>query len=175
MSPDDGRILLTFSEVLARWRAHPLRQSEIPIEHEVSLPIPTKRWGEPAYVFFAAPGVREKGRRSQTGAPDRWWAIAAHGGRVLAYALLDVVPLVDVPRSEREAAAGSPATVAEHRQRLSTIEALMDTLALAFFEGRQPDEALKGTLATTLAAHVGAERLDGYRAFAPDFMAWLGD
>ena len=49
-------------------------------------------WGEPAYAYFAAPALRKPDQPMQQGAPDRFWVLAAHGGRVLLYALSKAVP-----------------------------------------------------------------------------------
>src|SRR5215470_12331995 len=83
--------LLSFSQIRERQKTHPLRQSEVPVEHAVSLPLPTKRWGEPAYAFFASPAFRIPGKPVEQGPPDRWWAVKAHGGAIMIYALWSVV------------------------------------------------------------------------------------
>ena len=75
------KILLTYSEARKRQRNHCLRQSEIPVEHAISLPLPTKRWGKPSYAYFASPSLRSPGHPVEQGAPDRWWVTDAHGGK----------------------------------------------------------------------------------------------
>ena len=50
--------LLSYQEFRKRQATHMLRQTEIPVEHAISLPLPTLRWNRPAYIAFASPAIR---------------------------------------------------------------------------------------------------------------------
>src|SRR5262249_49277433 len=74
-------------------RDHYLRRSEIPMEHLVSLPMPTLRYGEPAFALHACATVREASGTQSCRPPDRHWAIAAHTKTLLFYARTSILPL----------------------------------------------------------------------------------
>jgi hypothetical protein len=165
--------LLSYSEARSRQRTHPLRQTEIPVEHAVSLPLPTRRWVGPGYAFFAAPSTRVPERPPVQGAPDRWWVVDAHGGRLILYALCAAVPFApgttwgdsDLPPVTR--------SLDELRGALQQIGVWMDAAAPEFFAGRPGDPALRLTLAEALKAHLPPPLQPQYRALAADFFAWL--
>jgi hypothetical protein len=165
--------LLTYSEVRNRQRTHPVRQSEVPVEHAVSLPVPSKRWLGPAYAFFAAPAARAPDRPQEQGPPDRWWVVDAHGGRLIVYALCAAVPFA--PEAAFQAVTLPPVTrtLDELRAALKAIDALMDAAVPAFFAGQPGDPAARKALADALQAHLPQPLQPQYRALAPDFFAWL--
>ena len=55
---------INYGEIRQRQRTHVLRQTEVPVDHAVSLPLPTLRWGRPAYACFASPAIRRPGQPS---------------------------------------------------------------------------------------------------------------
>src|SRR5262245_1516343 len=86
---------LNYTTIMKRQKTPALRQTEIPVEHYVSLPLPTKRWAEPGYAFFASPARRVAGQPMIQDAPDRWGVLAAHGGRLMVYALCEAISFVE--------------------------------------------------------------------------------
>src|SRR5437870_13877920 len=100
---------LSYKDMRKRQRTDMLRQSEIPVEHAVSLPMPTKRWLGPTYASFARPALRRPGQPMEQGAPDRWGVVDAHGGRLIIYALWRVMAFaqgvswttITLPRTEQ--------------------------------------------------------------------------
>src|SRR5437764_15393128 len=84
---------LSYSDIRQKQRNSSLRQAEIPVEHAVSLPIPTLRFGSPVYAGFASPALRQPEQPMRQGAPDRWWAVDARSGHLALYALATVVPI----------------------------------------------------------------------------------
>src|SRR5947209_18594491 len=89
---DSGKLYLSYKEMRKNQRIHMLRQAEIPVEHAISLPLPTQRLPDPGYVFFASPAIRRPKEPMEQGAPDRWWVVDAHNGQLLIYALWEVMP-----------------------------------------------------------------------------------
>ena len=65
----------------------------VPIEHAVSLPMPTMRWSSPVFAVFAGPALRRPGRPLELHPPDRWWAVDAESGDLVAYALTSHIAL----------------------------------------------------------------------------------
>ena len=165
--------LLSFSEARERQRSHPLRTYEIPVEHAVSLPLPTRRWGTPAYASFASPALRRPGQPVEQGAPDRWWAVGAHGGRLIIYALWKAAQYADGVNWTTVALPQVTATIAELKEALSRIEELMDALVQAFFAGEGGDVQGRKALSDALEAYLPEPIKLQYRALAPDFFAWL--
>src|SRR5918995_6847373 len=87
---------LRYTELKKRLANNALRLSEVPEEHFVSLPLPTRRWVGGAYASFASPARRQPGRPLELDPPDRWWAASARGGAIAVYALQTAVPYADV-------------------------------------------------------------------------------
>ncbi len=161
---------LPLAELRGRLRTHPLRLSEVPVEFEVSFPVPTRRFGPPAYAWFAGPCVRRPDGPAEHAPPDRWWAIDAATGRLLVYALAAVHPFADLPAAPVVVPV-PPRSVADQRAAVERLEAALTAAATAFFAG------LPDATRPALREAVGAVLPDGlrptYRALAPDFFDWL--
>jgi hypothetical protein len=164
---------LTYRQAREQQRSHPLRLAEVPVEHAVSLPLPTLRWGTPAYAQFAAPALRSPEGPQQEGPPDRWWALDARSGRLLVYALVSAVPFAAGAPLEAVTLPPAGCTLDELRRRHAQLEGVLGGLSPEFFAGRQGDPAARRQAADLLAAVIPAALLGRYRAFAPDFFAWL--
>lgn len=162
---------LTYAEALAWSRDHALRLSEVPVEHAISLPLPTRRYGTPGFTQFAAPARRSPGQPTLQSPPDRWWIFAAEGGRLMAYALTAVFPVPGQDGfADVEANPPSP-SVAALRAALDAFAADMEPAVVDFFDGRpaaDADRLLHG-LATLVPPAVAPQ----YEALAPDFFQWL--
>jgi hypothetical protein len=152
---------------------HRIRTAEVPIEYFVSQPLPTLRWSRPAYAGFAGPARRIPGQPPKLGAPDRWWAISADHGRLLAYALVSAVPFAEsIPAGPVtfRAADRSLSAVREGRRLLAE---LLTGLAPAFFGREDGDAAARDELAEVISQVLHAEAMPWYRALTPDFFGWL--
>jgi hypothetical protein len=164
---------MSMTEVSQRQRTHPLRLAEVPVEHAISLPLPTRRWGAPAYACFAAPAVRRPENPPQQSPPDRWWAMGAKNGRLLAYALCQAVPFADSSGWCTVTLPEVGLSLAELRQALADLEAQVTRLAPVFFNGERGDLAARKALSESLERCLPAPLLPQYRALVPDFFAWL--
>jgi hypothetical protein len=151
-----------------------VRTAEIPVEHFISLLLPTRRWSEPAFAGFAAPaGARRPGRPARLSTPDRWWAVGAQSGALLAYCLTRAVPIaeglpegpVELPLITR------PVEAVEEDLRM--LSELMERAAPAFFAGEAGPASLRGDLRQLLAAQATEPVLPWYQGLAPDFFGWL--
>lgn len=166
--------ILSYSEIRNAQRTHPLQKALVPVEHAVSLPIPTKRAGHLAYAFFAAAAARQPGKPMRQGAPDRWWLLDAHGSAsVIIYALSEVQPF----STENFEAVTLPlisGTLADLKAALANLEAQMNALTPVFFADDAGDAEAKKELLTSLLAVLPEPLQPQYRALAPDFFAWLG-
>jgi hypothetical protein len=165
--------LLTYSELRERQKSSVLMRTEVPIEHAVSLPLPTLQWAEPAYAYFAAPALRTPDAPMQQSAPDRWWVLAAHGGRLMIYALSKSIPFPGTTTFEPVTLPRMAMSRDELRQSLKTMEDLLDGLAPQFFAAEPGDEAMRRNLSAMLAEMLPKPLQPQYRALAPDFFAWL--
>ncbi|BCM94389.1 hypothetical protein IAD21_06296 [Abditibacteriota bacterium] len=165
--------ILSYSDIRNVQRTHPLQKSLVPVEHAVSLPIPTKRAGHLAYAFFAAPAARQPGKPMRQGAPDRWWLLDAHGSAsVIIYALCAVQPFA----TETWGAVTLPpvaGSLADLKAALANLESQMNALTPVFFAGDAGDASAKQELSAALMAVLSEPLQPQYRALAPDFFAWL--
>lgn len=164
---------MSYKDMRKRQQTSMLRQAEIPIEHAVSLPMPTKRWLGPAYASFASPALRKPGQPMEQGAPDRWWVVDAHGGRLIIYTLWKAVAYA--PEVSWTTVTLPPATqsIAEQQAGIEAIELLMDTLVPAFFTNEEGPASTRKALLEALQTYIPAPLLPQYRALTPDFFAWL--
>lgn len=165
--------ILSYSDIRNIQRTHTLIKSQVPVEHAVSLPIPTKRAGRIGYAYFAAPAARRPGQPVRQGAPDRWWIFDAHGSAsVLIYALCQAQPFSS---DNWEAVTLPPiaGTLTDLKAALADFEAQMNALVPAFFADEAGDATAKGNLSAALKTVLSEPLQPQYRALAPDFFAWL--
>lgn len=163
---------MPYARVRKEFANHPVRFAEVPVEHFLSLPVPTMRWQRPGFAGFACPATRSPGQPQRVGAPDRWWALQAHRARLLGYGLVAAIPLsaqrfepVTVDRRDR--------SVAELEEDLGLLAELMDGAVAPFLAGERGDETARGDLREVFTAAVTPSVLPWYQALAPDFLAWL--
>ncbi|MET7403864.1 hypothetical protein ABZS66_61390 [Dactylosporangium sp. NPDC005572] len=161
-----------YSQARRRLQTHPVFAGEIPTEHSRSLPLPTRRFGRPAYAGFAGPAQRRPGQPLRLATPDRWWAVGAADQALLVYAQAPAVPfpgeLADGPVE-----VSNGRSIAAAREDLAVLDELLDAAAPRFFAGEAADPPTRSALREQLAAVAGAGTLPWYRALVPDFFAWL--
>jgi hypothetical protein len=151
---------------------HFLRRWEIPLEHHLSLPLPTQRYGEPAFAFYACPIVREPPAAPRCRPPDRHWAFSANSGALLFYAQISVLPLAPPGESWSVVTLEASAdTVTALVDQLNALAPIMDRASAAFFDGEGYPHGEQ--LAEEFVRTVGRSVLPFYRAMAPDFLGWL--
>lgn len=167
------RISLSYKEMRKNQRIHMLRQAEIPVEHAISLPLPTKRLPDPGYVFFASPAIRRPNEPMEQGAPDRWWVVDAYNGRLMIYALWKAMPFARSVSWTTQTLPVPIQTLEEQQTSLESIESLIDTLAVAFFMNEVGEHATRKALLEVLETFLPSPLFPQYRTFAPDFFAWL--
>jgi hypothetical protein len=166
--------LLRYSQARTELASHPLSVAEIPVGHEISLPVPTLRFGQPGYAWFAAPARRRPGQPLVLGAPDRWWVLGAARRGLVAYARAAAVPFTSEPlapqRAELPPVTRDLEAIAED---LRLLDSLGDRAVPGFFAGEPGDPELRADLLAVLTAHVTPLITGWYRALAPDFFGWL--
>jgi len=165
--------LMSYFEIRERQKSHILIRSEVPVEHAVSLPLPTMRWEEPSYAYFAAPALRRPEEPMQQSVPDRWWVIAAHGGRLMVYALTKSIPFPSDAAFEAVTLPRVTMSREELRQSLKTMEGMLESLTPHFFTGEAGDSIERRNLGEMLAELLPKPLQPQYRALVPDFFAWL--
>ncbi len=165
--------LMTYTELRGNERVTTLRRLEIPNEHAVSLPLPTKRWGEPAYAFFASPARRRPRQPMEQAPPDMWWAISAVDARLLIYAASSILPYAKDEGWKRVTLPRDTRTLDQAKNDISVIERSIDDLAPAFFEGDRGSESVRHTLIQALVQHVPDLLMPQYLTLVPDFFEWL--
>ena len=153
---------------------HPVLTAEVPVEHFVSEPpLPTLRWSRPAYAVFACPATRIPGQPLELDKPDRWCAIGADHGRLLAYALVRVIPFAEsIPEGPVTVrSTGRPLSAVREDRRL--LGELLTDAVPAFFSGDDGDAAVRADLAEMLGQVLPREAMPWYVALTPDFFGWL--
>ena len=164
---------MSYKEMRQRQFSHMLRRSEIPIEYEVSLPLPTKRWGRAAYASFASPAIREPDQLMRQEAPDRWWIIDASSGRLLLYALWNILPYAQDVQWSMVTLPPVALSLEELEEKLDSLETLIETLAPSFFLNEEGARVQRHTLLQALKEYLPEPLYPQYYALTPDFFAWL--
>jgi hypothetical protein len=164
---------LPFGDIRAKFAAHPVRRTEVPVEHSISLPLPSLRWGQPVFAGFAGPAWRVPGQPLELSTPDRWWALGPDGIELVVYARTSVVPFGDVPTGGRIQVSPLGRSLAEAQQDLLMLDELMNNAVPVFLSGTPGTEPMRADLAAAFAVVVPAETTPWYRALVPDFFAWL--
>ena len=165
--------MLNYSEARKRYDNSIFRKTQIPVEHAVSLPMPTKRLGIPGYAYFASPALRLPGEPVEQDPPDRWWIMDADSGLILIFAQWKVMPFTTDVNWTGGSLPPVSANIDELRQVITDIENKMDVLAPAFFEDMPGNSKTRKDLAQTLTKYIPEPLLPQYCALAPDFFAWL--
>jgi len=164
--------LKTFEQICTELKAGPIGQHEIPVEHTVSLPLPTLRFHTPAYVAFAAPAIRKPGRPMLHDAPDRWWAVSPESGHLIFYARTNAAPIEGAEHFSRQEI--PPPTSLETLQATQKdIAFLMNVLAPIFFGRDDGDPTMRHRISELLGKVIPSVLLPLYRAVAGDFFSWL--
>ena len=163
---------LPYAEIAQQKGLRALLQTQVPVEHAVSVPLPTKRWQVPGYACFAAPALRVPDQPARQGAPDRWWVIDARSGRLIAYALCRAVPFGST--AGEDVTLRQPGhSVEALRELFAHLRAQIGAQAPDFFDGKTRPAAERNALKELLEAAVPAVLMPRYRELTPDFFAWL--
>lgn len=171
--------LIKYGSLVKALRTNTTLMNEIPVEFARSLPLPTMRWGQPAWAFFAAPAVRVPGKPHRQGPPTIYAVIAARsadpGGDILLCSHTDAVPFAAAPLHEQELPP-NPMTIQQMKEHMRAIEPLMDQAAELFFDSAaQPAaKAAHQALLPHWQALVPRQLWPHYGALVPDFWSWLG-
>ena len=166
--------ILPYPEAADLLRGLPFRAAEVPVEHAVSLPLPTGRAGAPGYAQFAAPAVRRPGAPTVQSAPDRWWVLGAESRSVLVYARVSAVPF-GAPAFDRQEVPSPAPDLAAAQRAQAEFTAAVAAVTGPFFAAAPAPAAARAAVPATLARAVPAALVPVYRALAPDFFTWLED
>jgi hypothetical protein len=173
MTPMTSTGWLSYSDARAQFGTHPIRISEIPVEHAISLPVPTLRCGEAGYAGFAGPARRVPHAPRQLGAPDRWWVLGAQRRGLLLYCRTTAMPFTGELSPEQVTLPLVTRDLAAVEEDLRVLDALMDRAAEEFFSGQPASTDAAADLLATLTAYVSPAVMGWYRGLAPDFFGWL--
>jgi hypothetical protein len=166
---------LSYAQARERQRSQALRQSDVPIEHAVSLPLPTRRWGDGGYAQFAAPCSRAPDRPTVQSPPDRWWVFDAKSGHLIVYALTSAIAFPADSASQFTSVELLPMkeSIAAMRDSLAVLDTVMEHIVRDFFHGHPGDPEARRHVAALLSAVVPTALIPRYRALVPDFFVWL--
>lgn len=170
---------LKYAIVRQLTNTHSIRQGEVPTEYFVSFPLPTLRFGLPAYACFAAASSRKVPPIGSTELleitqqqPDRWWLFSARSEQLLQYAQCQLTNFTDQPLPEQITFTDSR-KLSEVRQAMKTFDHLMENVVIAFFNQLPVDSSLRHNLQAILHELIIPDQLPVYESLVPDFFAYL--
>jgi hypothetical protein len=146
---------------------------EVPIQSYLSIPMPTKRFGQSAFASFSCPEHLVVGQKPDIAPPDRWWLFDERAKHLLCYSIIAVTPFAQPMPHPGSGDAPVAISVDEKGRLLAQVLTRIDTIAPAFFKDDTRPRGQRLELLRCLSNYVGAELLPYYQALAPDFFAWL--
>lgn len=163
---------LIYSDVASSAGSANRMHVDVPIGYAVSLLLPTRRFGFPAYAAFASPSLRDPGKPVTQGPPDRWWLLDARRGSLALFAMCRIYHFADT-HFETVVLPSPTGTLANLREELADIRTQMDGIVLTFFQGEAGDQATQRKLLAALKSRIPELIWPQYEAIAPDFFLWL--
>lgn len=157
----------------ARQQMQRIRAAEIPVEHAISLPVPTMRWGAPGFAHFAAPATRDPEGPTRQAPPDRWWVIDARRGSLLIYALMSAFPMATDRHFDSSEIHAREQDLERVRQLHSDLDTAMDGVLADFFASRPGEAVQRRRVVELLGLLIPTPLTTIYHALSPDFFAWL--
>jgi len=157
--------IMTIEEISQALSHHAVISHELPMEWELSLPMPTLLPGRPAYTWFACPASRRPGQPLHLSPPDRRFTLDASNARLLVYDTGEwkkpdwhalTLPPNNKSRSELSA-------------DFQNIVSTLNSAAQALFAHQNPPAGTR----EALTAYLIPEMLPWYQALAPNFWQWL--
>jgi hypothetical protein len=173
MTQDRELVPAPYEQIRKNFAEHPVRHAEVPIEHAISLPMPTLRWSLPCFAGFAGAAVRVPNRPLRLAPPDRWWALHAEGRRLIGYGLTSALPFSEDLGSQEAVVDRSGRSLADLEEDLRLLNQFMDQVVPLFFAGSRIDPIIGGDLLEALSAYVTDAVEPWYRELAPDFFRWM--
>jgi hypothetical protein len=164
---------LSYADARRQFGTHPIRISEIPVEHAISLPVPTLRCGVPGYAGFAGAARRVPRAPLQLRRPDRWFVLGAQRGSLVLYALVTAVAFTEELSPEQVTLPPVTRSLAAVEEDLRMLDTLMDRAAGEFFAARPADKDLATDLLAVLTAYVSPLVMHWYKGLGGDFFRWL--
>ena len=164
--------ILSFLDAYEKQSDHPLRNAEIPEEYSLSIPLPTLRFGVPAYAGYSSPASRSPKNPTRQSPPAQWWLLDAVSGRLLLFAACRIYPFTD--QTFAEFTHPVPALSMEEMEAdWEQFTRLMEELAPLFLSGVDAEKQSRQALAEGFPKNFPEPLLLQYHALAPDFFTWL--
>jgi len=151
---------------------------EVPVEFAKSIPLPTLRWGQPAWAVFASPALRLPGHARLQGPPKYYTVISAYvtgeEPQLLLHSRTDAAPLTDDTLSE-VSLPNAAFSLEEVKGAAIALQPLLDAAAKAFFAGSTPGDSadLRKQTIRQFRVLVPFMLWPHYAALVPDFWSWL--
>ncbi len=170
---------LSYAAVRQLTHTHSTRQGEVPTEYFVSLPLPTLRFGLPAYACFASASSRRvppvgsiESLEITQQRPDRWWLFSARSEQLLQYAQCQLIDFTDRTLPEHITFTDAR-QLSDVRLAMKTFDHLMEKVVVSFFRQSPVDYSVHHDLQTVLNQLITPVLLPVYESLAPDFFTYL--
>jgi len=161
--------ILSIEEISNMLSNNAIARTELPIEWELSLPMPTLRLFKPAYVWFANPTERHPGKPLRLFPPDRWFALDASNGQLLDFNAWEA-PLKTIKESWHEFDLQiSDLKREEAINEFNNLIEVLNYLTLSFFSNQHT----MVSKVKVITEYLDPLTLPWYRYIAPDFWNWL--
>ncbi|HWQ46031.1 MAG TPA: hypothetical protein VN376_04145 [Longilinea sp.] len=157
--------IMTIEEISQALSHHGVISHELPMEWELSLPLPTLLPGRPAYTWFACPASRKPGHPLHLSPPDRRFTLDATNARLLLYDTGEWLK----PGWQAVTLTPSPKGRAELTTDFQNVVSVLNNAAQALFTRQSPPAGAQAALTN----YLNPEMLPWYQALAPDLWQWL--
>jgi hypothetical protein len=161
----NGTKIMTIEEINQALSHHSVISHELPLQWELSLPMPTLLPGRPAYTWFACPASHKPGQPLQLLPPDRRFTLDASNARLLVYDTGEWRKpnwhTLTLPQNNKSRAE----LIADFQK----VAQALNSAAQAFFLHQETPAGVY----LALMAYLIPDILPWYQALAPNFWQWL--
>lgn len=150
-----------------------IRESEIPVGHYISWPMPIIEKNLKGFISFASPALRQPDQPMKIGTPDRWWILNADNGKLIVYALCTAMPYANYKFHEPFTLPKIQLSIQEIRQKQDSMAILMDSIVIDFFDQKPINLTTRNAILEIYKALIPGSLFSDYRVIAPQFFSWL--
>lgn len=174
MTVSTEQIWKTYAQARKLLMTHCVKSAEVPTDSYVSYPMPTKRWHLPAWACFSG-STSARPVAQDTFEPNRWWAVNAQSGRLIAYADEKAVSAFSIAAEHHRLVSRTTEfqSIDEAVEASRQLERSLDLVVEHFLIGRPAPERNRREAISAIQAAISANLICHYETFADDFIAWL--
>jgi hypothetical protein len=164
----------TYGQARKLLMTHCVKIAEVPTDSYVSYAMPTRRWNLPTWACFSGSSL-VRPVPQDTFEPNRWWAVSARSGRLVAYVDEKAVSAFSIAVEHQRLVSRTTKfqSIDEVVEASRQLERSLDLVVEHFFDGRPAPASNRKDAIDAIQAAISANLINYYEAFVDDFIGWL--